>query len=299
VELQPVPVVYVDVAFLVNFVTDVAWLLLTAGLAGVRVRVGRVVFASAVGAAAAVWSYFPGDAWLRSPWGAMGGAVVLACLAYLPVPLRRATRVLAYFLFTGGVMAGVVMLVGRLAPEAAETVPSGLAASGLLLCMIGARYLWAAARERKQLAQGLWRVRVRLGAAVADLAALVDTGNTLRAPLTGTPVVVVEASALLGLVPAEVTRTAVAGWASLERLSPEWAARFRPVPYQAVGRENGVLPAFAVDELAVQEPGSTAWRTVSGLVGLAGFALHPDGAYQALLPGQVARHATCGSEMGG
>jgi stage II sporulation protein GA (sporulation sigma-E factor processing peptidase) len=290
--LQPVPVVYVDVAFLTNLMADLAWLLLTAGLAGVRVRFWRVLLGAAGGAAAAVWSYFPTGAWLRSPLGVMGGTLALACLAYLPQPLHRTTRLLAYFLFSGGVMAGAVLLVGAFAPRGAGTgpIPGQMVAAGLLLCLVGARYLWTAARERRQMDQGLWRIRVRMGGAEVELPALVDTGNALRAPLTGTPVVVAEAAALAAVLPAEVVRAAAGGWSCVEQLPPAWAARCRPVPFRAVGQETGVLPAFAVDALALRAPGGE-WRPIVALVGLAGFALHPEGAYQALLPGQVARHA--------
>lgn len=284
---QVVLVVNVDTVFMTNFVTDLAWLWAAGRLAGARPGRWRLGLAAAAGAAAAVWAYFPSGRWLTSLPGLLLGTAGLLAVAFWPCRPAQVLRVVAYFLLTGGVMAGVVVLASTHWPgdsSGDSPFPSSLVASGVLVSLVGVRYLWESAQERSRLARGLYSLRIGLGERSVDLPALLDTGNTLREPLTGIPVVVVQAAALERLLPPLVQEAVTAGWAGLDHLPGSWAVRCRLVPYRAVGRATGLLLAFAPDELWLRSPGPPRWERIMGLVGLTAEPLHPEGAYQALLP---------------
>lgn len=290
-EAGPVLVVNVDIAFLTNFVTDFAWLLATGSLAGVRPKWWRVAVAAALGAAAAVWAYFPDGRWLAAGPGALLGTTVLLAVAFWPCSLAQALRTAAYCILSGAAMAGVALLIGG---RGLHPVSDALVAAGLLLCLAGGRYLWQSARDRFRLTRGLYRLQIRHGGSCVELPALMDTGNALRDPLTGTPVAVVAGAALEGLLPGAVLMAARDGWEGFERLPGDWAARCRLVPYRAVGRSAGMLLAFVPDGLAYRPPEGKDWVSVHGLVGLAGECLHPEGLYQALLPPKLVEAAAVG-----
>jgi stage II sporulation protein GA (sporulation sigma-E factor processing peptidase) len=83
----------------------------------------------------------------------------------------------------------------------------------------------------------------------------VDTGNLLRDPLSGLPVIVVSAKAAAGLVPKDCRpqiselRSPEEGFALLAR---EWSpARVQLLPFHAVGTRNGLLLAIRLDRLEV------------------------------------------------
>jgi stage II sporulation protein GA (sporulation sigma-E factor processing peptidase) len=271
--------------WLLNFLADLAWFWLTARLAGAAVRFWRLVLTAAVGAAAAVWATFPGGRWLNATPGVLLGTIALLALAFWPCSLRQALRVGAVFLFVGGSMAGMVLLLAARLPA----FPTTLDLAGVLLCLVGGRHVWEAVRDRARVRAGIYRLRVRLGETTVEIGALLDTGNGLKEPLTGRPVAVVEARALAELLPMALLE-AVAGdgaearWDRLLDLPEPWAAQLRTVPFRAVGRPAGTLFAFAPGGLAIRAPGEEAWREVRGLVGLAAEPLDPDGAYRALLP---------------
>ncbi len=292
-ESQLVLYVNVDVAFLLNFLTDLAWLWATRSLAGLRTGFWRLALAAAAGAAASVWAFFPTGRWLATAPGVIGGTAVLLILAFCPCRLQQAVRAAAYFLFSGAVMAGAVLLLSArqggpvgLPGSAPPDVPAALVAPGLLICLAGARYLWASARGRHRLARELYDLRVRIGPRELELPALLDTGNALRDPLTGTPVAVVELEALRDLLPPLVREAAGEGWSGLTRLPASWQARCRPLPFRAVGQPEGILLALVPDGLTVRRRGrrTGTWRAVRGLVALTREPLHPEGTYRALLP---------------
>ncbi len=298
-DIQPVVLVNLDTAFATNFVTDLAWLWGTGSLAGSQLLPWRLGLASAVGAMAAVWAYFPGGRWLTSGPGALVGTVILLGLAFWPKGRVEALRIAAYFILIGGAMAGVAMLIGSRnalpgSPQSGE-VSSGLVAAGLILTLVGARYLWESARERSRLKHGLYSMRIRLGDRTVELPALFDTGNGLRDPISGMPVVIVEAEALEEVLPPVMRQALGAGWDSLDRLPGSWAARCRLVPYRAVGRSAGLLLALDPDEISVKAPGDLSWTAVRGLLGLGAERLHPEGAYRALLPPLLLKGAQIGA----
>ena len=284
--------VNVDVLFLGNWVVDWAWLWLTARLSGVAARGWRIMAGAVLGAAAAVWACFPSGAWLASWWGKGVGTLLWLAVAFWPLPVHRLLRTVACCLAAGGGLAGAVLLVAWWVPPGDYAAFTSMAVvAGVAVGTVGARNLWEAWRERQLLKNGLWELKITLGGESVAVTALLDTGNHLKDPLAGTPVAVVEASALKPLLPPEMVAAINRGWEALERLPGDWAGRCRLVPFRSVGREGGMLLALAVDELAVRGPGESIWFKTQALVGLASFGLHPGGAYRALLPASLA-HTT-------
>ncbi len=109
------------------------------------------------------------------------------------------------------------------------------------------------------------------------LRALVDTGNLLRDPLTGDPVLIAEGRAVARLFPRDCVPTEQElchPAAALERLSQRWTStRLRLVPYRAVGTERGLLLAVRVDEMEVDGV-SRGSRLVAVTPGRLGAAYH-------------------------
>ncbi len=87
--------------------------------------------------------------------------------------------------------------------------------------------------------------------------ALLDTGNFLREPITGVPVVIVEKEALSQLIPNEIiinSNKIIGGDTSEIDVSGEFAkyiSRFRIIPFSSVGKQNGLLLGIKIDSIKV------------------------------------------------
>lgn len=160
-----------------------------------RVRWGRVTLAAALGAAYATLAQLPALGALRSPLAVAASAVALAAVALAPDSVRGAvTRGMA--LLAGGVFLGGVQLA------AVRMLPSSPVISFLVGAALGACALMCVlAMRRRRLVT--WEVRVLLSAlgGQARFTALIDTGNRLREPLSGLPVLICERSVLRGVLP--------------------------------------------------------------------------------------------------
>ncbi|MEC9488928.1 MAG: sigma-E processing peptidase SpoIIGA [Halanaerobium sp.] len=108
-----------------------------------------------------------------------------------------------------------------------------------------------------------------------------DTGNQLRDPLTGFPVIIAEAKAVENLFTVQPEWT----MDELEGIRRELGSKFCLIPFKGIDRrENGLLPGFRPDfvELLPETGGNCPNRTDRVILGISSSCLDPD--YQALLP---------------
>ena len=218
--------VSVEVYFLTNFLMDFAATAIVARSLG-RVRWRRVMLAAALGAVWATLAQLPLLRFLASFGGAAAMAFVLAAVAMPPDCLRSALRagaaLLGGALFLGGVQLAAVRLFAG--AGAAAFIAGALLGAMALLAATGAR--------QKRLVT--WEVQVFLsaGGGEARFWALVDTGNRLREPFSGLPVLICERGVLADVLPA--------GYDAL--LPGETPPGFRKVGYGALGG-SGRLNCF-------------------------------------------------------
>ena len=121
---------------------------------------------------------------------------------------------------------------------------------------------------------------ISIGGQSRAVRVLHDTGNTLRSPVTGQPVLVLEQTSLGGLLPPEVERIPPE-----ERMAQLHATdlgrRFSLLPFCSIGAPEGLLLAVCSD--SVQIGGTTYPRT---LVALSPGPVSDGGGYCALWGGE-------------
>lgn len=257
-------VVYIDSVFALNALTDYLLLYAAAQLAGARLRRVRFALAALLGGAYAAAVFLPGLGWLAQPPVKLAAGVAMALAAYGGEP-RFLRLTLLLFLAACG-FAGCVLALG-LAAGRSIPMENGVFYTNVdlrvLVLSAGAAYLVLTVIFRagaRRLGQGtlLIPVTVMLLGRSASLTALCDTGNALRDPVTGRPVLVAAAEKLGPLWPpelaSELTPEALRSpSAAMERVSARCggAVRLRLLPYSAVGVESGLLLAVRLDWASV------------------------------------------------
>ncbi|HHY47204.1 MAG TPA: sigma-E processing peptidase SpoIIGA [Firmicutes bacterium] len=127
--------------------------------------------------------------------------------------------------------------------------------------------------------------------------ALIDTGNRLRDPITGAPVIILEYTAIASILPEAVRRAFMAfdsgdlGSTSEFILSSVWSSRFRLIPFSSLGREKGMLVGFRADMIKVLE-GRQGLISRNAVVGIHTRALSPEGGFEALLHPEILESAS-------
>ncbi|MDD3347552.1 sigma-E processing peptidase SpoIIGA [Oscillibacter sp.] len=258
-------VVYVDSVFLLNGAMDYLLLLLTARLAGIPLRRRRYLLGALTGGAYAVSVFLPGLSFLASTPVKLAVGVLLALIAYGGE--RKLLRLTLLLFALSCAMAGCVLALGLLAGGGVPMVNgifyTDVDGTVLLVAAAGAYLLGNVvfrATARCALEGRLLPVRISVGGRTAVLTALWDSGNTVRDPSDGRPVLVTAPGAPESVLPPGVRRLCTPEHlrAPADLLEPVLLAapglRPRLLPFHAVGVSGGLL-------LTVQ----TDWTEIGGV----------------------------------
>ena len=202
-------VVYVDSVFVLNALMDYLLVLCAARLAGIPLRRRRYLLAGLLGGAYAVAVFLPGLGFLSATPVKLAAGILLALAAYggeakllrltlllFAVSCAMAGCVLALGLVAGG---GVPMVNGVFYTDVDAKVLLTAAAAAYLVLTVVFR-----AAAGKGVRGELVRAQVCLAGRTTAFTAFCDTGNALRDPVSGAPVLVVSPGRLDGALPREV-----------------------------------------------------------------------------------------------
>ena len=263
--------VYADVLWLVNFVLDWALLAATARFGGFICRWWRLALAAAIGAFYGVGLLYPALAlFYAMPLPLMFPLVMLPVGFGFMRPHRFGWLLLCFYLLSlvmGGAALAVRFLWGQglaFGFGAGWLLPALLTAAGFSALGVG----WF----RRQLRQSgqVIRAEISYGGSSVSLPCFLDSGNTLREPLCGRPVLLVELSAARFL-PGELYRGLYEGTAALARgedfkpyelllrlKAAPFAGRLLLIPYAGVEGAGQLGLAFLPDAVRYYMAGGQA-----------------------------------------
>lgn len=226
--------VYLDLLILLNFLVDFLLILGTNRLSGHSIGFKRAVPAAVLGGLYAGACILPGFAFLGSLLWRLVSLALMSVIAFgfSQSGLRRGVL----FVFLSMALGGIAM---------------GLGSGGfwsLVLSAVGVCFLCLAGFRGRASEQHYVPIAIRHGGQTVTLTALVDTGNTLRDPVSGKPVLVVDAAVAARLLP--LSREQLTH--PIETLASAKLPGLRLIPYTAVGQNAGLLLAIRADRVEVE-----------------------------------------------
>ena len=287
-------VVYIDELLFVNLVMNLTVLWLTSRFTGNRSSLPRTLTAATVGCIYALMIFLPGMSMVGNVFAKFFTAALMVGVAFGYGHWRKFLEsFLCLFLISfcvGGLAAGLSNLWGSAVFFPHYNKWLVLAATVLVSLLIGhfGSTLWLKRVEQKpdqiSLTVTLWGKKV-------SLKALVDTGNQLIDPLSQHPVVVVEYEVLRPLLPPEIgdlfgSMRQDHSSLILSLSNSPYATRLRLIPFQSLGKENGLLLGIRPDLIEIHHP--TRNQAIKNVVvGISQQRLSPATTYRALLHPQV------------
>ncbi len=253
-------VVYLDILLFLNYFVDFFLLLGTNRLAGFPPAWRRAALSAAVGALYGAACLLPGFSFLGNT---LWRTVSLLFMGGIAFGFRRnAIRRCVLFYLLSMALGGVAL---GFEGGGLWTIIGG-AVGVAALCIFG---------FRGHMGKHFVPVELSYGGQKVTLTALQDTGNSLKDPLTGQPVLVIGSDAANKLT--GLTRDQLQDPASAITALP--GARL--MPYRAVGRNSGMLLSLRMENVRIG-----SFRG-SHMVAFAPEGLGENGEYQALTGGNV------------
>lgn len=258
--------VYADIILLENLIMNYFILWSTARLARYRYSKLKLLIASFLGAVYALLSYSPEYSYLFSFYMKILFSLLIVIVAYTPEYFHlllklTATFYIISFIF-GGAAFGLFYFINGLNLTSngisfIRDFPVGLLAVAVAASYFIIKYSWDYIQHRINRDKIILKVQMRFGEKQLFLNALVDTGNSLKDPLTDAPVMITEYEIIKEMLPDEVQRIfEQEGENNLNAIAEimtisKWASRFRIIPFRSLGRENGMLVGFKPDEITI------------------------------------------------
>ena len=102
----------------------------------------------------------------------------------------------------------------------------------------------------------LCQTKIKLEGKEITLNTMLDTGNMLKEPISGTPVIIVEKTSLYELMPKEIlehTEEILGG--DFEKIPEEiknkYISKFKMIPFSSLGKQNGMLLGIKAEKIEV------------------------------------------------
>ena len=255
--------VYVDGVILLNFLVDFLLLLGTNRLSGYPSDKGRLLAASALGAAYGGACLLPGVRFLGSLLWRIVTLLLMGSIAF--GWNHSALRRCGVFLLLSFALGGLAVTIG------------GRDVRALVLAGVGVWCLCRASFEMMAGCRDYVPLEIRHQGKTVKLLALRDTGNTLRDPITGRSALVLSAGAaarLTGLTLEQLRHP-------LETMEAAPLSGLRLLPYRTVGQGSGMMLAMFFENVMIDG------RKGRALVAFAPENFGGNGQYQALTGGVI------------
>ncbi len=289
--------VYADVILLENLIMNYLILWSTAKLARYNYSKVKLIIASFLGSVYAVLSYFPEYSYLYSFLMKILFSILIIIIAYMPAYFHLLLKLTGIFYIVsfvfGGAAFGLFYFINGLQLTSngisfIRDFPVKILVTAVALAYIIIRYSWDYIQHRIKRERIVLRVEMSFDKKQLCLDALVDTGNSLKDPITNAPVMITDYSMIKELLPDDIQRifercsendlNTIAEIMSISK----WAARFRVIPFKSLGRENGMLVGFKPDSVKIFDGGRTV-NLSNIIIAIYRKSLSKDGEYSALI----------------
>ncbi len=285
-------VIYIDKVFVFNTVIDYLLLLCTARLAGAALHRCRLLFCAAVGGMYAVAVFFPQTGFLAHPLLRAVGGILMALAAFWPQ--RRPLRLTALFFLLSSALAGLVLALACLT-DSVDALSSRLyhadiswpllLSTAIIMYLLLQLLFWQGARHG---GGELMSITISINGQQRKVLSLHDTGNTLRDPVNGQAVLVLEQAVLKELWAPEVNAILSQPIPPEDKMVQLYrigaGTSFTLLPFRSVGVSSGLLLAIRSDYIKIGK--ATHPRA---LIALSEGPVSDGGAYQALWGGTERR----------
>lgn len=288
--------IYIDIVLLENLVMNYIILYATSIIAKVKINHVRILVASFIGSVYAILEYVSifkiySNFILKTLL-----SVIMVFIAMNPPNVKTMFKNILLLYLTAFVFAGVsIYLIYVIKPQeilirngkyvgtyALKTIFLG-GILGTIITIIAFKLVKNKLNKKDLFCD----VKVRLNDKEIVLKAMIDTGNILKEPITGNPVMVVEHTALYEILPKQILQNLeliIGGdFTNIpEEIQIEYMPRLKLIPFSSLGKQNGMLLGIKAEEVEILDEQNKS-KNKNVIIGIYNKSLTKRGEYRALV----------------
>lgn len=288
--------IYIDVVLIENLIMNYIILLATGVILKTRIRHFTLVAAGLIGAIYTILAYIVTIEIYSNFFLKLLLSIIMIYIAFYPQTMKQMWKDLIVFYLTSFVFGGAAFALIYIIKPQDILMKNGLflgtypLKTVLLSGIVGFVIILIVFKivKSKISKKDIYKeIKVYINDSEINLKAMLDTGNMLKDPITGKPVIVVERSVLYNILPKELLdniENILGG--DLEKISTkikdEFIKKLKFIPFSSLGRQNGMLIGIQPNYVEIFDEHDIL-KKKDVIVGIYDKSLTKDGKYQALM----------------
>ena len=288
--------IYLDVVIVKNLIMDAIIIYATAIVLKVKIRHLRIIISSLIGAIYSVLSYISDLEIYNNLFLKIFLSIVMVYIAFSPQNIKTLMKQILIFYLTSFLFGGVAFaLIYVIKPQEKKKK------NGLFLGMYPLKTVFLGAivatailitafkvvKSNITKKDMMCNVSIELNNKTVNIKTMIDTGNMLKEPISGLPVIVVENTALYELIPKEILDNLddILGGDFQkipDNIKSTYIAKLKWIPYSSLGKQNGMLVGIKADK-AIVEKDDQVIEHDNVIVGIYNKSLTKRGEYRGLI----------------
>ena len=288
--------IYIDIIIVENLIMNYIILYATGIISKDKISYTRIFFSSLIGAVYAVAEYLLKLNIYSNTIIKIILSIIIIYVAFYPQNIKKMCKQLILFYLTTFTFGGIATYLIYVLKPQNIIIKNGMYVGTYVLkvifigAIIGTIILFIAFKQVKNKITKkdmICKIKIKINGKEKTLDAMVDTGNMLKEPITGTPVAVVERTSLYELLPKEIlnnTESILGGDFEKipEDIKNEYISRLKIIPFSSLGKQNGMLLGIKPENLEVINE-QTEEEKDNAIIGIYNKSLTKRGEYKALI----------------
>ena len=284
--------IYLDIVLLENFVINYIILLATGIINKTKIKVIKLAISSAIGALYAVLSFTSNLQIYEGVFLKILLSVAMIYIAFKPERMKTLFKQLMLFYLVSFAFGGTAFaLLYYIRPQdilmkngvLIGTYPIKIAILGAIIGAIIAYIASKGIKNKLNKKDMFCEINIKLDSKVLKVKAMIDTGNMLKEPITGAPVIIVEDKALEDFFPEQIlveSENIING--NLSMVDDKYVVKLKVIPFTSLGKQNGMLLGIKADEAEIITE-ENVYIINNVVVGIYDKPLTKNGKYNALI----------------
>ena len=289
--------IYLDVVLLENLCMNYIILFATGYIMKIKMKQWKIILSSLLGGIYAVVSYLEILPLYSNFSMKILLSILMVYLAFGPKGIKKLAKQLIIFYLTSFAFGGCAFaLLYFVRPQDIlmkngvyiGTYPIKIALLGGIVGFIITYIAFRIVKTKIRKKDMLYKLTIKIEGKEIFVKAMLDTGNLLREPITGMPVIVVQKNELYSAIPEKVLNNIeeLIGGENKEIIDQieekEYLTKFRLIPFSSIGKQNGLMLGLKADEVYIEKEDEKEERN-DVIIGIFPQTLSKNNTYTALI----------------
>ena len=277
--------IYLDIVFLENLFMNFCIIYASSLFSNKKKSIYRMIIAGIIGSLYYVAILIPQTYFLTYTIFKVLLSIIMVLVAFKYTDLYSFVQDLVIFLITscmfGGVMYGLYYYIFNKLTIPYYPVKLIIFGAGFVIILL--KVCIHRIRCNMAYRKIMYSVEISLNGRTKKIKGFLDTGNSLKDPITSNPILLVNFEVVKNILPKDVVTVCQNNLYSLTSLSKESERRVRLLPYISVGNQNGLMLGYKMDKIKIYLTNEENIVLDNALIGINTTKLNNQNDFDALL----------------